>query len=61
MPIRRLIAWILLAGFVLMLIDIIFIGYRREQVFTLYVVIVAMYFLYNHVYKKTGDGDEEKS
>jgi len=41
---RRIVAWILLAGFILLLLNILVIGYQREISIIVY-LIIAFYFI----------------
>lgn len=40
---KRVMAWVLLIGFVLLIINIVFIGYQRSTSFVVYLVIAACF------------------
>lgn len=45
--IKRIIAWLLLLGFVFLILNITFIGFYRELTFLIYLIIVV-FFLFNN-------------
>ncbi|MCX8130687.1 MAG: hypothetical protein N3I35_11385 [Clostridia bacterium] len=50
---RRILAWIVLAGFVLLLANIIFIGYYRMQSIGIYAFIALLFLFTSKIGKKT--------
>lgn len=42
---KRILAWVLLVGFILLLVNIVFIGYQRMLSVFIYVIIAGIYFL----------------
>lgn len=48
---RRVIAWLLLAGFVLLVLNIAFIGFYRAESFIAYLIIMFFY-LFSSMKKK---------
>jgi len=45
---RRIIAWILLIGFVALFVDIAYIGYQRAFFATIYVMVAVGFFISSH-------------
>ncbi len=48
---RRVLAWILLIGFIALIVNIVFIGYRRTESLTVY-LFIAVFFLFTLKNKK---------
>lgn len=57
---RRVFAWILIAGFVLLVSNILFIGWKREACAYVYLVIAASFFvLRTYGINRSNDEEEE--
>ncbi len=55
---KRIFAWILLVGFVLFIINFIFLGYYRQQSIVVYLAIVVVYFIINSQKKRNKDSSK---
>lgn len=44
---RRIMAWVMIIGFVVLLADILYIGYNRPMAASLYAVLVVAFLIYN--------------
>jgi len=58
---RRILAWLILIGFIFLIADILVIGWQRQLVATVYTAVVVVYFLF-FMDKRKGitDNDESK-
>ncbi len=50
--IRRIAAFVLLAGFALLIVNILFIGYRRTVSLTVYAIIAVAFILSINIFPK---------
>lgn len=57
---KRILAWVLLLGFLLLLVNLAFIGYRRELSLVVYLIILV-YFLFNYRKSTHMPEDDENS
>ncbi len=57
---RRVFAWILIAGFVLLVSNILFIGWKREACAYVYLVIAASFFIFRVYGRNRSNNAEEE-
>ena len=58
---KRVLAWVLLAGFVLLIVNVTFIGFYRTPSFIVYLVIAGYYLFAGNKKSNEGKSSEGKS